>query len=86
MPFLKRRLPVSSPLTTKATFGPLVGAIAQSLLEGAGNSKGKGKGGATPLTHKPGCQAASTEKAVDDEWSSSDDDASDEECGSLLGE
>ena len=56
--------------------GPLAGATAQSPLEGAGGSKGKGKG----------CQAASTEKAVDDEWSSSDDDASDEECGSPQGE
>ena len=47
---------------------------------------GKGKGGPTPLTHKPGCQAASTDNADADEWSSSDDNASDEERNSPPGE
>ena len=63
-----------------------MGAIAQSFLEGSKNSKGKGKEGATPLTHKPGCQAASTDNADADEWSSSDDNASDEERNSPPGE
>ena len=49
-------------------------------------SKGNGKEGATPLTHKPGCQAASTDNADADEWSSSDDSASDEERNSPPGE
>ena len=58
-----------------------MGALAHNLFEEMKDLKGKGKEGATPLAHKPGCQAASkTDSAGAYDWDDSDGDANDEEC------